>query len=63
VIIAVCSKASLLQLVVTVAFAVEFLAHILKVLSSLLIIKVEGIYILWAIVLLVFAGSALVREV
>jgi hypothetical protein len=49
--------------VVTVAFAVEFLAYVLKVLGSSLVVKVEGIYILWAIVLLVFAGSALVEEV
>jgi hypothetical protein len=49
--------------VVTVAFAVEFLTYVLKVLSSLLVVKVEEIYVLWAIVLLVFAGSALVGEV
>jgi hypothetical protein len=49
--------------VVTVAFAVEFLAYILKVLSSSLVVKVEGTYILQAIVLLVFTDSALVREV
>jgi hypothetical protein len=49
--------------VVTVAFAVEFLAHVLEVLSSSLVVKVEGTYILQAIILLVFAGSALVREV
>jgi hypothetical protein len=53
----------LLQLVVTVAFAVKFLTHVLEVLSSLLVVKVEGTYVLWAIVLLVFAGSALVGEV
>jgi hypothetical protein len=63
VIVAVCPKASLLQLVVTVAFAVEFLTYVLEVLSSLLVVKVEGTCVLWAIVLLVFAGSALVGEV
>jgi hypothetical protein len=49
--------------VVTVAFAVEFLAYVLEVLSSSLVVKVEGIYVLRAIVLLVFTGSALVGEV
>jgi hypothetical protein len=63
VIVAVCSKVSLPQLVVTVAFAVEFLTYVLKVLGSSLVVKVEGICILQAIVLLVFAGSALVRKV
>jgi hypothetical protein len=63
VIVAVCSKVSLPQLVVTVTFAVKFLAYVLKVLSSSLIVKVEETYVLRAIVLLVFAGSALVREV
>jgi hypothetical protein len=49
--------------VVTVAFAVKFLAYVLKVLGSSLIVKVEETYVLRAIVLLVFAGSALVRKV
>jgi hypothetical protein len=49
--------------VVIVIFAVKFLTYVLKVLSSLFIVKVEEAYILQVIVPLVFIGSALVREV
>jgi hypothetical protein len=50
-------------LVVTVAFAVEFLTNVLEVLGSLFVVKVEGTCVLQAIILLVFAGSALIEEV
>jgi hypothetical protein len=48
---------------VAITLRVEFLTCVRKVLGSSFIVKVEGICVLRAIVLLVFVDSALVRVV